>query len=183
MRLRCAFSFENAISIGFRSGLYGGRNRNQQSRFLRAFAAAAFLWVARLVEDHDSAWLQSGCKLGADVGFKGQPVHRALDNPRCNQAVNSQPGDKGLCVPRSKRGRGMKALPFQGPPAQASEIGLHRGFINEHKSLRGSAHGRQTVFYPVSSGVPDVGLVALICNEALFLNVYPARLSARSTEE
>ena len=77
----------------------------------------------------------------------------------------------------------MKALPFQRPSAQAGEIGLHRGFINEHKPFRHLTHGWQAVLYPIGSGVPDVGLVALICNEALFLNVYPARLSARSTEE
>ncbi len=45
---RCALSFEKAISIGFRSGLYGGKNKNQHPAFRMALAAAAFLCVARL---------------------------------------------------------------------------------------------------------------------------------------
>ena len=45
---RCALSLENAISMGFRSGLYGARNKNHQPALRMAFAAAAFLCVARL---------------------------------------------------------------------------------------------------------------------------------------
>lgn len=48
MRLRCALSFEKSISMGLRSGLYGGRKRNQHPASCIALAAAAFLWVARL---------------------------------------------------------------------------------------------------------------------------------------
>jgi len=48
MRLRCAFSFEKAISIGLRSGLYGGRKRNQAPRCLRIALAFSLLWLGRL---------------------------------------------------------------------------------------------------------------------------------------
>lgn len=46
--LRCPLSLENAISIRFRSGECGGRDRNQQPCALRAAAASLFRWVARL---------------------------------------------------------------------------------------------------------------------------------------
>lgn len=39
----CAFSFEKAISIGFRSGLYGGRNKNQHPASRIALEAEGFL--------------------------------------------------------------------------------------------------------------------------------------------
>jgi|GEM_PF-2252532 hypothetical protein len=43
-----AFSFEKAISLGFKSGLYGGRKRNQAPRCLRACLAFSLLWLGRL---------------------------------------------------------------------------------------------------------------------------------------
>ena len=48
IRRRCALSLENAISMGLRSGLYGGKNKNQHPALRIAFAAWAFLCVARL---------------------------------------------------------------------------------------------------------------------------------------
>ena len=48
MRLRCAFSFEKAISIELRSALYGGRMRSQAPRCLRIALAFSLLWLGRL---------------------------------------------------------------------------------------------------------------------------------------
>src|SRR4051812_17967451 len=45
---RSALILANAISIGFRSGEYCGRNRNQAPRALSAVAARALLWTERL---------------------------------------------------------------------------------------------------------------------------------------
>ncbi len=39
----CALSFENTISMGFRSGLYGGRNKKRHQASRMALVAAAFL--------------------------------------------------------------------------------------------------------------------------------------------
>jgi hypothetical protein len=40
--------FEKAISMGFRSGLYGGRNRNQAPISRRVRVAPGLLWLDRL---------------------------------------------------------------------------------------------------------------------------------------
>src|SRR3954470_9598719 len=45
---RSALILANAISIGFRSGEYCGRNKNQAPRALSACAARALLWTERL---------------------------------------------------------------------------------------------------------------------------------------
>jgi len=47
-RRRCALSLEQAISIGFRSGLSGGRKSNQLPCAFRTCCACADLWDDRL---------------------------------------------------------------------------------------------------------------------------------------
>ena len=48
MRRRWALSFEKAISMGFKSGEYGGKYKNQHPWARNAAAASLLWWVARL---------------------------------------------------------------------------------------------------------------------------------------
>jgi len=45
IRRKCALSFENAISIGLGSGLYGGSNKNRHPCLFRAWAGSAMTFV------------------------------------------------------------------------------------------------------------------------------------------
>lgn len=52
-----------------------------------------------VIEHCDRARSQRRRELSADVGFKGRSVHRPVDNPGREQAIDRQPGDEGLGVP------------------------------------------------------------------------------------
>ena len=98
IRLRWALSFEKAISMGFRSGEYGGKNRNQHPASRIALAAEAFLWVARLsrmTTVPGTFWnrhfLDVSCKCGA--------VHRAPDHPGRDRGIGGKACNEGLRPP------------------------------------------------------------------------------------
>ncbi len=56
--------------MGFRSGEYCGRNKNQAPRALSAFAARALLWIGEIIRDHDIAALKGWGELGLDIGVE-----------------------------------------------------------------------------------------------------------------
>ena len=73
---RCALSFENACSMGFRSGEYGGRWRNQQPACLDGFGCLDVPVCRKVVQDDNTAGYQFRHQNLFDVGGKGRPVHR-----------------------------------------------------------------------------------------------------------
>src|SRR5512134_540768 len=96
IRLRWALSLAKAISIGFRSGLYGGRKRNQAPRSLRMVLAFSLLCAARL--SRMTAWPASSIGASCDLA-----VHRPVEEPGGGQAVAAQGGDERLGFPGAER--------------------------------------------------------------------------------
>ena len=105
IRRRCALRLAKAISIGLRSGLSAGRNRNRQPRCLRASAAGGG-WTfvgGQIVEDDNGARIEGRSQLGFDTGVECRAVDGPGDDPGRDQCVLCQPGDECLRSPFAKR--------------------------------------------------------------------------------
>ena len=87
------FSFEKSSSMGFRSGLYGGR-----------YAGAVV--ATEIVQHHDVAGRQRRDELLLDVRQEQLAVHRAVDHQRSGQAGRPQRTDEGRRLPMAVRDRG-----------------------------------------------------------------------------
>lgn len=103
MRLRWALSFEKACSIGFRSGLYGGKYRNQDLCLHSVAAASAFLWVARLSQITTVPGSISGTSTSRTYAANAAPsmapliTHGAINRLCANSAMK-------VCVPQAPNG-------------------------------------------------------------------------------
>jgi len=62
-----ALSSAKAISIGLRSGLYGGRNKSQAPLARMAASAAALFMGGQVVQDDDIARVKGRSELGSDA--------------------------------------------------------------------------------------------------------------------
>jgi len=81
--------------MGLRSGLYGGRKRNQVPRS-RNVALAFSLLGWRVVEDDDIAAFECPSELGSNGDLEDLFDHRPVDDPRRGQPIAAQAGDEGL---------------------------------------------------------------------------------------
>jgi len=70
-----ALSFENAISMGLRSGEQGGTASSQAPRWRTSSAARSLLMEGDVVEDVDIAGLKFRRELGFDIGLEASLVH------------------------------------------------------------------------------------------------------------
>jgi len=134
--------------MGFRSGLYGGRNRNQAPIARRAVVAPGDLWLDRLSRSEAPnangpseraehvAFAQCRRQLGFDVEIKHLGVHRPVDDPRGVEAVMAQGRDKGLGAPVAERGMIDQALPTGRPARRLGHVCLDRGLIEESQSFQ-----------------------------------------------
>jgi len=111
IRRRCALSLENAISIGLRSGLYGGKNKNQHPALRNAFSASAFLWEAcgaRMARCQKPARHHVRRTLSNDVRKRvTHKIRHSLSLPQRSTSDATKPfysNVKGSNVRRSKRG-------------------------------------------------------------------------------
>ena len=143
IRRKWALSFEKAISIGLRSGLYGGRNWNQQPCRLRALAARGLVG-GQVVENDDGAGVKHWCELRFNIDVESRAIHRACDDPRRDQRGPGQSGDKRLCPPLPEGGRAVKPRANPRPPAQAGQVRLHSSFVDEALPVLLLAHPRLT---------------------------------------
>ena len=114
--LRWAFSLAKAISIGFRSGEYGGRNRNHALFSFRHRAALALLWTARLSRMTISPVFSVGASWVSMYVSKAL-VHGTLDHPRRSQAMAAQGSNEGLRVPVAEGCLCLEPLPLAAAPA------------------------------------------------------------------
>ena len=122
----------------------------------------------QVIEDDDCALGDLWDQHFVDVGGKGRAIHRALDDPWCDQCILCQPSDQGLGSPTSKRRIHRQALAPLCPSMQADQIGLHRGFINEDNAIRQGCDGGRAMFEPVRALLPYLGATALGGNQRFF---------------
>ena len=105
IRRRCALRLAKAISIGLRSGLQAGKNRNRQPRCLRASAAGGG-WTfvgGQIVEDDNGARIEGRSQLGFDTGVECRAVDGPGDDPGRDQCVCVSPA-MNVCVPHLPNG-------------------------------------------------------------------------------
>lgn len=100
---RCAVSFEKAISIRFRSGLYGGKNRNQHPASRMALAAAAFLCVAKLSKMTTVPGSSSGTRTCVTYAADASPSIAPLMTHGAINSLAPRPAMK-VCVPHDPNG-------------------------------------------------------------------------------
>ena len=118
---RWALSLENAISIGFRSGEYGGKKRDRRPLSFNACAARGFWWVDRYCPVHYRSQLQGRGKLGLYIGLKCEAIyyrqvnaafterHRSVITQGAISASYCQLGDEGLRAPNFQTAQCRKA--------------------------------------------------------------------------
>ena len=99
----------------------------------------AFQW-----KDHptnDIAGGQAGRELGGDVGQESVAVHRAIEQPRRDDPVMAQTGDKepapdlirGVGRPVAMREARDQPLAPRGAAPQARHLGVHTALVEEHQ--------------------------------------------------
>ncbi len=89
-------SFANAISIGLRSGEYGGREQELCADVLEDRGGLWALVGGKVVEDDNVARLQGLGELGFDVEVEEFAIDGPADDPRRVQPVMAQGGNEGL---------------------------------------------------------------------------------------
>lgn len=168
IRLRWALSLAKAISIGFRSGLYGGRKRNQAPRSLRMVLAFSLLCAARLSRMTTSPACSVRGQLRGDVEVEHLAVHRTIDDPGGGQAIAPQCGDERLRFPVTARRPRLEPLVAPGPAAQACQFGRRGRFIDEDEAVRLAAHARLAAAAPHPAVLADVIAPALRGHQCFF---------------
>jgi hypothetical protein len=187
-----ALSLEKAISIGLRSGEYGGRLEGSEKapvgRFPRTteprpdvLQDRGGLWAAvggEVVQDHDIALEQGRGQLSFDVEVEEFAVYRPTDDPGRVQPVMAQRGDEGLGLPMPERGVLDQTRPAGGPSGGFGHVGLERGFIDEHQSCQHVTHEGLAAVDPDIAGQRDIRPLLLDRAEVFFYALGRGRAGA-----
>ena len=166
IRRKWALSFENAISIGLRSGLYGGRNKNQHPCLFKAWAARGLLWVDRLSRMTTVPGSSTGARF--DISVKCQAIHGPGDDPRCDQRILCQSRNKCLRPPFSERRGTVKPLANRRTSPQAGKVGFDSSFINKDQPVRLLAHPRLTACDPFLTCLTQSGPITFRGDQSFF---------------
>lgn len=114
-----------------------------------------------VVQDHHCAgrdlWYQDLTDICSECGT----VHRALNHPRCNQALVGQTGDQSLCAPTPKWRIRLKAFAARSPAAQPGEVCLDRRFVQKNNALRHPGYGGLAMRTPILALSSYLGAAAL----------------------
>ena len=138
----------------------------------------------QVVEDDDGPGFECRGKLGFDVGVERGSVHGTFDDPGCDQVGAGQSRDEGLGLPFAEWRCAEQAFTLRTSAAQPGHIGLHAGFVNEHKAMR---FGAQTGLASRKPVVPDAALLsapAFLRDQAFFyMTVRPGPAPGGSTTD
>lgn len=88
---------------------------------------------AEVVGDDDVAGLQRRHENLFDVSEEARPVDRAVKDPRCGQARDSQRREKRTCLPPRVRGVVVDARASEGAPVPPEEIIGDAGFVEKNE--------------------------------------------------
>ena len=81
------FSFAKTCSIGFRSGLYPGRNIMLAPRASMASRTPETFVATQIVGDHDIAWCERWSQELLNPGPEGRPVDRPVQHQRRHDPI------------------------------------------------------------------------------------------------
>lgn len=169
-------NFEKTVSIGLRSGLYGGRYATVALAASTAQTNSGDLVAAEIVHDHDVTRSQGGREMLFDPAAKEFAVDRTVNDQRRGQSRDSQGGQKGGGLPVSMRDVTDQARSFQGPSARANHVRLHPGFVEEHEPFGGDAVLPQ---FPGRAAFGHVGPLLFARSQDFFFTVSRNACSAR----
>lgn len=175
-------SLANAISMGLRSGLYGGKKRNHAPTARMASAALLAFVGRQVVEDDHIAGLQGRGQLGLDIKLEQLSIHRTLDHPWRIQTVVAQGGDKGLGVPVAEGRMVDKARAFFRPAGGLRHVRFQGRFVDETDARQQVAHERLAPCDPDMARLSDLRPLLLDGLEVFFLCVRPRLRRVRQTE-
>lgn len=133
-------SFEKGISIGFRSGEYGGQEKKPSATLVKEFFGVQALVARQVAHDDHVPFVQSRSELGFDASIECGAVHRAVDDPRRVKAVIAQHGDKGLGPAVAEWGVVDQPSAARSPASGLSRIGFQLGFVNDAKAFQHMCH-------------------------------------------
>ena len=90
----------------------------------------------QIVHDYDVAWPQLGNERLFDIGEKGLPVHRAVEDHGRSNAVVTQPGGEGGGFPMAMRHGGAASLAPGRTAVKARHLGVRGGLVDEDDPRR-----------------------------------------------
>ena len=135
-RLREALSLEKAISIGLKSGEYGGRKRSSAPAPWMGVAHGGAAVGGQVVHHYDVARLERGHQQLLDVGREGGAVHGAVEHHGRGHSAQPQCADEGCGLPVPMRHRRAAAMPAQRPARASRQLGGSPCLIGEDELLR-----------------------------------------------
>ena len=137
-----AVSLEKAISIGLRSGLYGGPGQEPGTHVAQGCRRGRALVAGEIVQNDNVAGPERRDQLGFGIKVEHLGVHCAIDHPRRVQPVMAQSCNEGLAPPMSERRMIDEALPAGCPSCGLGHVRLDPGLIDERQSLQMVGHER-----------------------------------------
>lgn len=142
--------------MGFRLGLYGGRQINVAPTDWMAWRTPAHLVRGEVVHHHDVACPQRQCELLSDIGQEQFSVHCSVDDQRRGQAVVTQRGDKGRRLPMAVRHLGDQPLTAPAATVTLRHVRAGPRLIQEHQATRIDA---DHLGLPGDATLVDVGTI------------------------
>jgi hypothetical protein len=167
-RRKCALSLANAISIGLRSGEYGGRNSSPVSLRLQKGLRCFGFVGGKVVEDHNVPGRQAGCQLGFDVSVEDRAVHGPIDHPWRDQLIATQPRDERLTAPVTEGRIGQQSAAARRAPPQPGHLGRRGCLVQKDQPVRFLAHPGLAQMGPNMALTPHPGASALHRKQRLF---------------
>lgn len=89
-----------------------------------------------------------------DIALEACAVDGTVKDARCRDAIDTQGGKEGHCLPVAMRHKCLQALAFLAPTAKWCHIGLGPSLINEDETRSINA---ALVFFPPISATGDIG--------------------------
>ena len=151
----CANTPEMGLELGERHfdrvevGAVGRQEEEPSSALLEDSLGLCTLVTGEVVEDYHITLLQRRGELGLDIGVEDLAIHRAVDDPWCDEAVAPQSGDEGLRGPVSEGRIGFQSSAPASPATQTGHLGRCAGFVEEDQPMDPLPHQRLALRPPL----------------------------------
>lgn len=153
---------------GIEIGAVGGQKQEPAASLSEGLCRARAFVGGQVVEDDDGSRIKRRGQLRPDVGVEGSTVHCPVYDPRRDQGILRQPGDKGLRAPLAKGCRAIEPLPDRGAPAQPREVRLDRRLVDEDQPVQLLAHAGLAAGHPVPAGAAQRGPITFRRDQSFF---------------
>ena len=128
------FELGEDLLDGIEIGRVGRQEEEPRAGFADRRADGVAFVASQIVDDHDVAGLERGCKGVLDIGAEPDTVDRPVEEHRGVDAVMAQRRQEGERSPFAERGPGNKTFASAGPATGTRHVGLGPGLIDEHET-------------------------------------------------